>query len=109
MCIRDRLGKGMIDEVRGIAVILQFVPICFCIFIGKNFGHGIGTVSYTHLDVYKRQALFNVRRFAFPGFLPNLPVGHQIDKICGEGHGKQCRSEGHAQLRNPQRCGIKTG
>ena len=30
------------------------------VYIGKNQGHNIYTVSYTHLDVYKRQAIGSV-------------------------------------------------
>ena len=27
-------------------------------FYVKGYGHGVGTVSYTHLDVYKRQSVY---------------------------------------------------
>ena len=70
MCIRDRLGPGGLDRV-GVALGVSGQPhhrrggLCAldgggdACQIGKaggnQFGGGFGSVSYTHLDVYKRQ------------------------------------------------------
>ena len=66
MCIRDRRCVAIIAGVVSIlvSVVLLFVwPLLFgaLVAIGKAIVGfdvvGAGTVSYTHLDVYKRQQL----------------------------------------------------
>ena len=57
MCIRDRIQSPCIDQsvhtlIGGLN--LEFVKFAVPVF----FKVGIGTVSYTHLDVYKRQWVY---------------------------------------------------
>ena len=61
MCIRDRLmDLGATDEQLD-------CPMLFC--CGRDGTASLDPVSYTHLDVYKRQILYRILgRFASPDF-----------------------------------------
>ena len=51
MCIRDRSGIGFIHKEAGGVFGADINGL-------RPFLEGLGTVSYTHLDVYKRQFLY---------------------------------------------------
>ena len=54
------LKRGIIISILGILITLitYFFVVDQLIIFGVLNGLGLSTVSYTHLDVYKRQALF---------------------------------------------------
>ena len=54
MCIRDRIGGTLVGQH---AIIKDFVTCHEGVVIGDRcrIGQGATPVSYTHLDVYKRQ------------------------------------------------------
>ena len=103
MCIRDRpnhiCGKGMINKIRTIYPRANITPIDY------------DPVSYTHLDVYKRQALHTRSRVngSFGGYYTMTPQsGHNKTAPAAVLHGsmfpKPCAS---AQGR-VQRCLLYT-
>ena len=48
MCIRDRMSEYARQEINSIGGYYAY---------GRDLVNGTSTVSYTHLDVYKRQVL----------------------------------------------------
>ena len=51
------IGYNLISAFTGIKAIAHSLTVFIALRIGVNLGAGAGAVSYTHLDVYKRQLL----------------------------------------------------
>ena len=47
--------KRTVDKALSARNTLVIIDICFAVFVRRNGIHATGPVSYTHLDVYKRQ------------------------------------------------------
>ena len=66
MCIRDRYkvterdSEGNPIKATGTMTADSVVSVQLAVYYSSWFGDSLNAVSYTHLDVYKRQGLFHV-------------------------------------------------
>ena len=79
MCIRDSVLRGVGQAAVDVAGICQTKAVCCVLAVAehlgsglidrhcKGIGCGIGPVSYTHLDVYKRQEEILAAKVVDPG------------------------------------------
>ena len=69
MCIRDSVVGGYVRDIflarpsKDIDVVVVGSGIEMAQALGKKLGRGAHAVSYTHLDVYKRQSHFTTSGF----------------------------------------------